>query len=94
MDESDKKFLEVAVSGKAEYLITGIKKRYPERINGWDYSAEYKVCYECKNGAIRISRSNWLFVTTALKEKSIGLEEIGNGILELPGFCRHLLNSK
>jgi uncharacterized protein len=29
-DESDKKFLEVAVSGNAESLITGNKKHFPE----------------------------------------------------------------
>ena len=29
-DESDKKFLEVAISGKANYLITGNTKDYPK----------------------------------------------------------------
>ena len=29
-DESDKKFLEVAISGKAEYLITGNKRHFPQ----------------------------------------------------------------
>ncbi|NOY07947.1 MAG: putative toxin-antitoxin system toxin component, PIN family [Spirochaetes bacterium] len=29
-DESDKKFLEAAMSGKAEYLITGNKKHFPK----------------------------------------------------------------
>jgi len=59
------------------------EREYPERIDEWDYPAEYKVRYVCKNGAIRISRSNWLFVTTALRGKNIGLEEMGNGIHRL-----------
>lgn len=29
-DEDDKKFLEVAISGNAEYLITGNKKHFPD----------------------------------------------------------------
>ena len=29
-DESDKKFLEVAVNGKTEYLVTGNKRDFPE----------------------------------------------------------------
>ncbi len=31
LDESDKKFLEVTISGEAEYLITGNIKHYPEK---------------------------------------------------------------
>jgi hypothetical protein len=59
------------------------RREYPKSIIEWDYPAGYKVRYVCKNGAIRISRANWLFASTVLKEKRIGLEELGNGIYRL-----------
>jgi transposase InsO family protein len=58
-------------------------REYPEKISDWDYPPEYKIRYVCKNGSLRIGRSNWLFVSTALQGKNVGLEEIGNGIHRL-----------
>ena len=42
------------------------EREYPETIHEWDYPKEYKVRYISRNGAIRVSNNNWLFVTTAL----------------------------
>ena len=58
-------------------------REYPERISEWYYPKEYKIRYVCRNGALRIGRSNWLFVSTAFIGKNIGLEELGNGIFRI-----------
>jgi len=59
------------------------EREYNARIPEWYYPNEYKVRYICRNGSIRIGKANWLFVTTALIEKNIGLEEMGNGIYRI-----------
>ena len=59
------------------------EREYPEVIRDWDYPADYKVRYVCRNGAIRIGKANWIFVSTALMGKHIGLEELGNGIFRI-----------
>ena len=56
------------------------ERKYPEKIKEWIYPKNYHVRYVSKNGAIRIGRSSWLFITTALMGKEIGLEELGNRI--------------
>ena len=55
-------------------------REYPERINEWVYPKDYKVRYVCRNGAIRVGKASWIFVTLALKGRYIGLEELGEGI--------------
>ena len=58
-------------------------REYPERIDEWVYQKEFKVRYVCRNGAIRIGKSSWLFVSTAFKGTHVGLEELGSGIYRL-----------
>lgn len=58
-------------------------RKYPEKFTDWDYPKEYRVRYVCRNGAIRIGKANWIFVSTALKGKNIGLEELGEGIFRM-----------
>lgn len=53
---------------------------YPSKIREWDYPKEMVVRYVCRNGAIRWGHSKWVGVTTALSEKYVGLEEMGEGI--------------
>lgn len=55
-------------------------RQYPEKIREWDYPKEMVVRYVCRNGAIRWGHSGWVGVTTALNEKYVGLEEMGEGI--------------
>ena len=59
------------------------EKKYPEKINDWNYDKEIKIRYITHNGAIRIGKSNWLFITTALAGKKVGLELLGNNIYRL-----------
>lgn len=58
-------------------------KEYPETISEWEYPKEFLVRYITRNGAIRVSSNNWLFVSTALMGKHVGLEELGNRIYRL-----------
>jgi hypothetical protein len=59
------------------------ERKYPEVITPWDYPKNVYIRYVSRNGAIRIGKANWLFVTTALAGKEIGLEEIGNRIYRI-----------
>lgn len=65
------------------------EREYPEKIEEWFYPKEYDVKYITHNGAIRIERNNWLFITTALAGKNIGFEEMGNGLYRV--FFREFL---
>lgn len=56
------------------------ERKYPEKIEEWIYPKEFKVKYITHNGAIRLERNDWLFVSTPLAGKYIGLEELGNDI--------------
>ncbi len=58
-------------------------RKYPEKIKDWEYTKEFDIKYVTHNGAIRIGKANWLFVTTALAGKKVGLEVIGNKIYRL-----------
>lgn len=60
------------------HKISNIK--YPEKIIPWIYPKEIYVRYVTHNGAVRIGKSSWLFLTTALAGKEVGFEEIGNKI--------------
>ena len=53
---------------------------FPEKIREWDYPKEFRERYVCRNGSIRWGQSKWIGVTTALNQKRVGLEEIGDGI--------------
>jgi transposase InsO family protein len=59
------------------------ERTYPEKIDDWVYPSDYKVKYITRNGAIRVNINTWLFVTTALMGKYVGLEELGNGIYRM-----------
>ncbi len=58
-------------------------REYPEKIISWEYPNDYKVKYITRNGAIRVDINTWLFVSTALAGKHVGLEELGNGIYRM-----------
>lgn len=55
-------------------------REYSSKIITWDYPANLQVRRVFKNGAIRWGSDNWVMVSTALIDKHIGLEELGNGI--------------
>ena len=59
------------------------ERGYPERVNRWEYGKEFKERYVCRNGAIRWGHSDWVGVSTALAEKTIGILELGEGIWEV-----------
>ena len=53
---------------------------FPEKIVHYDYNSNYKVLKVTKSGAIRWRSYYWVYLTSALKGKHIGIEELGNGI--------------
>lgn len=53
---------------------------FPEKIKEWEYPKEMKERYVCRNGAMRWGHAKWVGVSTALIEKRVGLEEVGDGI--------------
>jgi len=53
---------------------------FPEKISHYDYNFNYKVLKVTKSGAIRWKSYYWVYLTSALKGKYIGIVEIGNGI--------------
>lgn len=55
-------------------------KEYSSKIISWDYPSNIQVRRVFKNGAIRWGSDDWVMVSTALIDKYIGLEELGNGI--------------
>jgi transposase InsO family protein len=55
-------------------------RSFPEKIREWEYPKEMKAHYVCKNGALRWKSYHWVGVSTALNEKRVGLEEVGDGI--------------
>ena len=57
--------------------------KYPEKIEDFIYPKEYIVRRVTMNGSVRIGRSNWLPITSALAAKNIGFKEIGNRIYEV-----------
>lgn len=57
--------------------------KYPEKVEDFNYPKEYVVRRVTLNGAVRIGRSNWLFLTSALATKYVGFKEIGNRIYEV-----------
>jgi transposase InsO family protein len=63
------------------------ERRYPEKVEEWNYPKEYKTRYVCRNGNIRVGNAKWIFVSMALRGKNVGLEEFGEGIYRL--YYRH-----
>ncbi len=59
------------------------KIKYHEKIIEWEYPKEIHVRYVTHNGAVRIGKASWLFITTALAGKEIGFEELGNRIYRI-----------
>jgi transposase InsO family protein len=55
-------------------------KHYPDLIREWDYPKEFVERRVSRNGAIRWGHDRWVGVSTALNEKRIGLEPVGDGI--------------
>ena len=62
---------------------TWSEREYKDKVRDWDYPPECIVRRVCLNGAIRWKSVNWLVVSTALKDKHVGLEEIGDGIYKV-----------
>lgn len=75
---------------------------FPERISNFDYDSKYKVLKVTKNGSIRWKSYYWVYVTAALMDKYVAIEDKGNGIWKvfyrdvLLGFFdeRHLRNKE
>ena len=53
---------------------------YPEKIPEWYYPGNYKVRRVTNNGAVRIGKTNWLFISTSFAGKEIGFEDLGNRV--------------
>lgn len=58
-------------------------REYPERIQEWNYPAGFVTRYVTKNGCFRAGSAKWIFVSTALMGKWVGLEDLGNEIYRL-----------
>jgi len=66
------------------------EREYNEKVISWDYPKTYNVRRVYKNGAIRWGSEHWIMVSTALIDKSVGLEELGNGIWRVFFRCKLL----
>jgi len=53
---------------------------FPERIKEFEYDSKFKIMKVTQNGAIRWKSYHWIYLTSALKGKYVGAEELGNGI--------------
>tara|TARA_R110002073_G_C9390546_1_gene573720 strand:- start:45 stop:1226 length:1182 start_codon:yes stop_codon:yes gene_type:complete len=53
---------------------------FPERLPKFDYEPNMKVLKVTQNGAMRWKSYYWVYLTSALKGKYVGIENIGNGI--------------
>lgn len=51
-----------------------------EKVEEWVYPKECEVRRVTKNGALRWRSTEWVMVSTTLKDKFVGLEELGNGL--------------
>jgi len=58
-------------------------RSYPKEITRWEYPAEFLVKHVCGNGNVRSGKSRWIPISTALSNKNIGLEELGEGIFRI-----------
>jgi hypothetical protein len=53
---------------------------FPERIRNFQYNPNFKIMKVAQNRAIRWKSYQWVYLPVALKGKSVGVEELGNGI--------------
>lgn len=53
---------------------------FPERIPTFDYEPNMRVLKVTQNGSIRWKSYYWVYLTSALKGKYVGIEDLGNGI--------------
>jgi len=53
---------------------------YPERIPNFDYNFKMKVLKVTMNGSIRWKSYYWVYISSALHGKYVGIEDLGNGI--------------
>ena len=53
---------------------------FKEKIEEWVYPDYCEIRRVTKNGALRWGTRQWVMVATSLKNKYVGLEELGNGI--------------
>lgn len=60
------------------HILSG--RRYPTKIEEWDYPKEFEARRVSRNGALRWGHDEWVMVSTALSEKRVGLEPVGEGI--------------
>ena len=58
-------------------------RSYPKEITRWEYPAEFLVKHVCGNGNVRSGKNRWIPISTALSNRSIGLEELGEGIFRI-----------
>ncbi len=58
-------------------------RSYSNKIVDWEYPAEYLVKHVCGNGNIRSGKKRWIPISTALSNKNIGLEELGERIFRI-----------
>ena len=71
-----------ALEMKTPASVHDFKTRpFPERIPNFDYDSEMRVLKVSKNGSVRWSSYNWVYVSASLQGKYIGALEIGKGIL-------------
>lgn len=68
--------LELETPGSVHEYST---REYKEKVREWVYPKECEVRRVTKNGALRWKSTEWVMVSTSLKEKYVGLEEMGNG---------------
>ncbi len=61
-------------------IHTYSQRPYKEKIEEWAYPDYCEVRRVCRNGAIRWRSTKWVYVSTCLKEKFVGLEELGEGV--------------
>lgn len=62
---------------------------FPEKLANFDYDSDMKVLKVTQNGAIRWRSYYWVYLTSALKGKYVGIQELGNGIWKI--FYRNVL---
>lgn len=62
------------------YVHNFSTRPFTERITQFDYNYNMKVLKVTQNGAIRWKSYYWVYLTSALKGKYVGIENLGNGI--------------
>lgn len=55
-------------------------RKYPRKIEPYDYESHLKPHYVTRNGALRWKSNYWVYLARGLRGKYVGLEELGEGI--------------